>query len=39
MLPGPKDPLLAEKGVKKKTGVRPLVGLMDPYASEERGFF
>ena len=39
MLPGPKDPRVAEKGVKKKTGVMPLVGLMDPYAHEECGFF
>ena len=30
---------MAEKGVRKKTGVTPLVGLMDPYTSEERGFF
>ena len=34
----PKDPRLAENCVKK-TGVTPLVGLMDPYTSEERGFF
>ena len=39
MLPGPKDLRMAEKGVKKKTGVPPLVGLMDQYAREERGFF
>ena len=38
MLPGPNDPRVAEKGVKK-TCVTPLVGLMDPYTSEERGFF
>ena len=38
MLPGPKDPRVAEKGVKK-TGVTPLVGLIDPYISEEHGFF
>ena len=36
MLPGPKDPGMAEKDVKK-TGVTPLGGLMDPYTSEERG--
>ena len=29
MLLGPKQPRLAEKGVKKKTGFTPLVGLMD----------
>ena len=28
---------MAEKGVKK-TGVTPLVGLMDPYTQEECGF-
>ena len=39
MVPGPKDPRMAEKGVRKKTGVTPLVSLMDPYTSEERGFF
>ena len=39
MLPGPKDPRMAEKGVRKKTGVTPLVGLMDLYTSEELGFF
>ena len=39
MIPGPKNPLMAEKGVRKKTGVTPLVDLMDPYTSEERGFF
>ena len=39
ILPGLKDPRLAKKGVKKKTGVTPLVGLMDPYTSEERSFF
>ena len=38
MLPGPKDPRMAEKGVKK-SGVTPLMGLMDLYTSEERGFF
>ena len=38
MLPGPKDPRMAEKGVKK-TGVPPLMGLMNPYTCEERGFF
>ena len=39
MLPDPKDPRVAEKGVKKKTDVTPLVGLMDPYSREECGFF
>ena len=39
MLLGPKDPRMAEKGLKKKTCVTPLVGLMDLYTSEERGFF
>ena len=29
---------MAEKGVQKKTDVTPLVGLMDPYTNEERGF-
>ena len=39
MLPGPKDPRVAQKGVKKKIGATPLVGLMDPYTSKERDFF
>ena len=39
MFPSPKDPRMAEKGVKKKTGITPLFGLMDPYTSEKRGFF
>ena len=38
MLPAPKASRVAEKGVKKKkTGVTPLVGLMDPYTREECG--
>ena len=37
--PGPKDPGVAKKGVKKKTGITPLVGLMDPNTSKELGFF
>ena len=39
MLPDPKDPRVSEKGVKKKTDITPLVGLMDPYSREECGFF
>ena len=36
---GSKGPTPGGKGCKKKTGVTPLVGLMDPYTNEERGFF
>ena len=32
-------PTRGVKGSKQKPGVTPLVGLMDPYTSEERGFF
>ena len=37
---GPKGPARGGKGCKKKkTGVTPLVGLMDPYSREECGLF
>ena len=36
---GSKGPARSGKGCKKKTGVTPLVGLMDPYSREECGFF
>ena len=39
MLLGSKDPRVVYKGVKKKIGVTPLVGLIDPYTSKERSFF
>ena len=39
MLVGPKEPCAALKGVKKKIGFTPLLGLMDLYTSKERSFF
>ena len=36
---GSKGPARGGKGCTKKTGVTPLVGLMDPYSREECGFF
>ena len=36
---GSKGPMCDVKGVRKTIGVTPLVGLMDPYTSKERGFF
>ena len=36
---GSKGPTPGVKGCKKLPPYTPLVGLMDPYTSEERGFF